>query len=163
MSSFLCSTEKTMLNTTCRWRQIATAHDQTGYNTRRSLQARESSGNRKFLYQDGDFVNTPLRDLSSNYEDVRRSLSTKYLSIVPQQDAFISGDSSVVFFDIDPDDTQRTAHGRQEAGTTMGVLEKSQKPRLLHCHGAQSLPLQEPGIDLIAGIKVAIDVLEGLG
>lgn len=117
--------------------------------------------NKKFLYQDGDFINTSLRDLASNNTDLRRLASIKYLSIIPQRDAFITGDSSVIFFDIDADKTQQTAHGREEVESTMAVLDKSQNPQLLHCPGPHNLPLKDSGIDLIVGVKAAIDGLEG--
>lgn len=117
--------------------------------------------NKKFLYQDGNFVNTPLGDLESSNADFRRSLSIKYLSIIPQRDAFISGDSSVILFDIDSDEIEQTAHGRQEVEATMAVLERSQKPRFLHCPGPHFIPREESRIDAIASVKVAIDGLEG--
>lgn len=117
--------------------------------------------NKKFIYQDGVFASTPLGDLKLSNTNFRRSLSIKYMSIVPQRDTFISGDSTVIFFDIDSNEIQQTAHSRQEIETTMAVLEMSQKPRLIHCPGPHIIPQKESSIDLIASFKVAIDGLEG--
>ncbi|ROV91364.1 hypothetical protein VMCG_09707 [Cytospora schulzeri] len=43
----------------------------------------------------------------------------------------------------------------------MAVLERSQRPQILHCPGPENLPLKETSIDVIAGFKIAIDGLEG--
>lgn len=114
--------------------------------------------NKRFLYQDGSFVQTPRADLSEANTDLCRSLATKYLSVVPQRDTFITGASVAVFFDSGADDAE-AAHARREAEATISVLDDAQRPELVHCPGPSSMPLAESGIDLIAGYKTALDGL----
>lgn len=113
--------------------------------------------NTKFLYQDSCFVKTPQKDLTNKNTTLRDSLVTKYLNVIPQRDAFITGDSTVLFFKASTDMDNMT-HDKHEVQSTMAVLGKSQKPRLVYCPGPSEISFA--GVDMIAGYKVAFDGLE---
>lgn len=113
--------------------------------------------NTKFLYQDGCFVETPQKDLTDKNTTLRDSLVAKFLNVIPQRDAFITGDSTVLFFGASTDMNNMT-HDKHEVQSTMAVLDQSQKPRLVYCPGPSEIPFA--GIDMIAGYKVAFDGLE---
>lgn len=85
-------------------------------------------------------------------------MAVKYLSLIPQRDAFISGDTSVLLFHIGSGEEQ-IAHDKAEAQRTLSVLENGQKPNLLFCAGPSELPIKEAGIDLIA-YKIVLDDLD---
>lgn len=118
--------------------------------------------NVKYLYQDGPFnavpEHEPAASASGAKADEQRSLAMKYLSLVPQRDAFISGDTDVVLFHID-DIPKHRAHDRSEAEQTMSVLPKAQRPNLVCCSGPADIPVKESSIDLIAH-KIMLDGLE---
>jgi hypothetical protein len=137
--------------------------------------------NTKFLYQDSLFNSAPtsqLVDSSSGItqdgdrsqaaaegngeegskQDLQKSLAMKYLSLVPQRDAFISGSTSVILFNVDQDPKQ-IAHDKTEAETTLAVLADEQRPELLFCLGPPHIPRRQHGIDRIA-YKVALDQLD---
>lgn len=116
----------------------------------------------KFLYQDSVFTNTPRRDLAPGNTDpgLRRLLATKYLNVIPQRDAFISGDSTVVFFGTNPEDARQMCHDQSEAESTMAVLYPRQRPQLVFCAGPCSIPLANSSVDLVAGYKFAFESLE---
>lgn len=113
--------------------------------------------NTKFLYQDSCFVKTPQKDLTDKNTTLRDSLVVKFLNVIPQRDAFITGDSTVLFFGASTDLNNMT-HDKHEVQSTMAVLDKSQKPRLVYCPGPSEIPFA--GVDMIAGYKVAFDGLE---
>ncbi|WQF84028.1 hypothetical protein CDEST_09042 [Colletotrichum destructivum] len=121
--------------------------------------------NAKYLYQDTPF-NTVPDDVSSSkpngdagqQRQQHKELAVKYLSLIPQRDAFISGDTAVVLFHVDDTDSQR-AHDRREAEKTISVLPKNQRPDLVFCSGPSRIPVKEAGIDLIA-YKLVLDGLE---
>ncbi len=56
--------------------------------------------NAKFLYQDSPFTSLHPRELTSKNRPLQRSLAMKYLGLIPQRDAFISGATPVVFFNV---------------------------------------------------------------
>lgn len=116
--------------------------------------------NTTFLYQDGSFVKTPLRDLTEGNRALRQSLAVKLLDVVPQRDTFITGASVAVLFDSSADDAE-AARAAAEAEATMAVLEDAQRPELVRCAGPGCLPVAESGIELIAGYKTALDGLGG--
>ncbi|KAF6825001.1 hypothetical protein CPLU01_10538 [Colletotrichum plurivorum] len=118
--------------------------------------------NAKYLYQDSPFNSVPVENPSkgrhSGDKEQQQQLAVKYLSLIPQRDAFISGDTAVVLFNIDESDKQK-AHDRQEAERTISVLPDKQKPKLVFCPGPAEIPVEEEGIDLIA-YKLVLDGLE---
>ncbi|KAK2031143.1 hypothetical protein LX32DRAFT_714802 [Colletotrichum zoysiae] len=121
--------------------------------------------NAKYLYQDTPFNTVPPDESCSGPADEdeerrqRRQLAVKYLSLIPQRDAFISGDTAVVLFHIDETEGQK-AHDRREARRTMSALAASQRPDLVFCAGPSAIPVKEEGIDAIA-YKLVLDGLEG--
>ncbi|KAK2041765.1 hypothetical protein LZ31DRAFT_471851 [Colletotrichum somersetense] len=120
--------------------------------------------NAKYLYQDTPFNTVPPDESCSRSADKdeerqqRRLLAVKYLSLIPQRDAFISGDTPVVLFHIDETDEQK-AHDRREAKRTISVLAAAQRPDLVFCAGPSAIPVKEEGIDVIA-YKLVLDGLE---
>ena len=114
--------------------------------------------NIKFLYQDTAFNETPKEELTESNKDLQGSLATKYLSLVPQRDAFVSGNTPVIFFNLDQSEDQ-IAHDKAEAEATIKNLDPSQKPKLLFFPGPAKIELKPHNIDLLA-YKVALDDLE---
>ncbi|WYZ37987.1 hypothetical protein EsH8_II_001493 [Colletotrichum jinshuiense] len=116
--------------------------------------------NAKYIYQDSPFNAVPEDESSSKCGDKRlqQELAVKYLSLIPQRDAFISGDCPVIFFNIDDTDKQR-AHDRREAESTVSVLAEHQRPSLVFCAGPSQIPVEEAGIDTIA-YKIVLDGLD---
>lgn len=114
--------------------------------------------NTKFLYQDSPFNTIPRQDLSKGNIELQKSLAMKYLSLIPQRDAFISGNTAVVLFNMDQTPEQME-HDRHEAETTISVLDRSQRPELIFCPGPAKIPMREHHIDRIA-YKLALDGLQ---
>ena len=114
--------------------------------------------NRKYLYQDTPFSNLTKKELHDDNEELQRSLAKKYLSLVPQRDAFVCGDTVNVFFNVDQSPEQ-IEHDRQEAERTINVLDPKQRPKLVFCPGPGKIPLKENGIDMLT-CKVVLDQLE---
>lgn len=112
--------------------------------------------NVKYLYQDSSFTTVHQSELDKN-RNLQRLTAIKYLSIVPQRDAFISGNTPVVLFDVAGSDKQ---HARMEAERTIEVLHPTQRPNLIFCPGPAKIPMKENGINILAS-KMAIDGLEG--
>ncbi|KAG7106927.1 hypothetical protein HYQ44_020373 [Verticillium longisporum] len=117
--------------------------------------------NTKYLYQDSPFNTTAAKAPSCPDEKaaLTRELAMKYLSLIPQRDAFISGSAPVILFHIDHDDPAQVEHDRAEAEATVSVLDADQKPELVFCAGPADIPVQEKGIDVIA-YKLMVDGLE---
>lgn len=124
--------------------------------------------NAKFAYQDQAFIATPREQLQLQLQgggprgsagELRRSLAKKYLSLVPQRDAFIAGAAPVVIFHLDRTPAQRE-HDRREAETTLAALDPSQRPELVFCPGPAAMPLREHGIEQLE-YKVVFDALRG--
>ncbi|EON97856.1 putative solid-state culture specific atp-grasp domain protein [Phaeoacremonium minimum UCRPA7] len=114
--------------------------------------------NTKFLYQDSPFNTIPRQDLSNGNIELQKSLAMKYLSLIPQRDAFISGNAAVVLFNVDQTPEQME-HDRHEAEATISVLDSSQRPELIFCPGPAKIPVKEHHIDKIA-YKLALDGLQ---
>ncbi|KAF9870970.1 solid-state culture specific [Colletotrichum karsti] len=117
--------------------------------------------NAKYLYQDSPFNSISTnKNAGSHVGDKKQQqeLAVKYLSLIPQRDAFISGDTAVVLFNIDETDEQK-AHDKEEAEKTISVLAKKQRPDLIFCPGPSKIPITEARIDLIA-YKLVLDGLE---
>src|ERR1700761_3704925 len=88
--------------------------------------------NRKYVYQDSAF-NDATRSSKSD-ESVTRLLAPKYLSLVPQRDAFIAGAAPVLFFHSGRGD-EDMRHDRLEAARTLEVLDAGQQPEVMFCAG----------------------------
>ncbi|KAK1658676.1 solid-state culture-specific ATP-grasp domain-containing protein [Colletotrichum godetiae] len=120
--------------------------------------------NAKYLYQDSPFNAVPKDPSSSSLpgddggRQQQRELAVKYLSLIPQRDAFISGDTAVILFRIN-DSKKQKLHDSREAERTLFVLSKTQQPDLIFCPGPSEIPIKEAGIDLIA-YKIVLDGLE---
>jgi len=114
--------------------------------------------NTKFLYQDSPFNTEPRHQLTSENQELQKSLAMKYLSLIPQRDAFISGKVPVILFNANqtPDQVE---HGKREAETTFSVLDKSQQPELIFCDGPTDIPIEKYQIDKLA-YKLIPDTLE---
>ncbi|KAK3396218.1 hypothetical protein B0T20DRAFT_417085 [Sordaria brevicollis] len=126
--------------------------------------------NKKYLYQDSPFNNIPPSDLkdasttnpsSTKATDLQRSIALKYLSLIPQRDAFIAGGPSTpaIFFNVSPGSPEQEAHDRHEAEMTLSVLDPDQKPKLVFCSGPADIPIKELGIERLA-VKIMLDDLE---
>jgi hypothetical protein len=116
--------------------------------------------NAKYLYQDKAF-NTTLDDSPATPGTeavVRRELSMKYLSLIPQRDAFISGDTPVIFFRTGAGN-KRLGHDIEEIESTIAVLDPAQRPRVVICASPDDIPIEAEGIDMLA-YKLMLD---GLG
>lgn len=126
--------------------------------------------NKKFLYQDSPFNNIPPSELKNasvtnpshqKAADLQRSIALKYLSLIPQRDAFIAGGPSTptIFFNVSPGSAEQEAHDRQEAEMTLSVLSEEQKPELIFCSGPADIPIKELGVERLA-VKIMLDDLE---
>ncbi|KAL2754862.1 hypothetical protein ACRALDRAFT_2107116 [Sodiomyces alcalophilus JCM 7366] len=116
--------------------------------------------NIKYLYQDSSFNTVGDHAPTTAYAraQLQHDLAMKHLSLVPQRDAFISGDTSVVLFHLDDTPTQ-ASHDRDQAATTMDILAPHQRPRLVFCRGPAHIPNRDAGVDLIA-YKLVVDGFE---
>ncbi|EGZ78083.1 hypothetical protein NEUTE2DRAFT_101684 [Neurospora tetrasperma FGSC 2509] len=125
--------------------------------------------NKKYLYQDSPFNNIPPAELkdatvSSTTTDLQRSIALKYLSLIPQRDAFITGGphTPTIIFNVSPGSASQEAHDRHEAEATIAVLSPEQRPKLVFCSGPAEIPVKELGIGRLA-VKVMLDDLERKG
>ncbi|KAK0634011.1 hypothetical protein B0T14DRAFT_415307 [Immersiella caudata] len=114
--------------------------------------------NTKYLYQDSPFNTIPRQHLTPSNITLQKSLATKYLSLIPQRDAFIAGRAPVILFNVDTS-PETIEHDRREAEATISVLDPSQRPELVFCPGPGSIPIKEYGIDKIA-YKIVLDGLK---
>jgi hypothetical protein len=118
--------------------------------------------NQKYLYQDTPFNTLPPSKLARNPSvSIQRPLAHKYLSLIPQRDAFIAGSaerSVVICFPVDG-----TEHSLREAEATLGVLDERQRPELVFVPGPGDVKglLGKMGIDRLM-CKVVLDQLEAL-
>ncbi|KAK3290322.1 uncharacterized protein B0H64DRAFT_427854 [Chaetomium fimeti] len=114
--------------------------------------------NTKFIYQDQAFIKASSHALREGNANLRRSLANKYLSHIPQRDAFVSGKAVVILFNLGRTPEQ-VEHGRREAEDTISVLDPSQRPELIFCPGPSDIPVKEHGIDRLE-YKVVLDGLD---
>ncbi|KAK0725793.1 hypothetical protein B0H67DRAFT_571563 [Lasiosphaeris hirsuta] len=114
--------------------------------------------NTKFLYQDSPFNTVPRQALTTSNVDLQKSLAMKYLSLIPQRDAFIVGNAPVILFNTSQA-AEQVEHDRREAEATISVLDPSQYPELIFCAGPERIPMKEHGIDKIT-YKIVLDGLE---
>ncbi|KAL8653801.1 MAG: hypothetical protein Q9210_001883 [Variospora velana] len=115
--------------------------------------------NSKYLYQDSTFGSTSLHISSEEHEKLRRAVAIKYLSLVPQHDAFAAGNMSVILFDPHGS-AKHTARGKKEADNTMRTLVEEQRPNMLFFAGPGEISMVANGIDLLIA-KMELDELEG--
>ncbi|TPX13869.1 uncharacterized protein E0L32_005813 [Thyridium curvatum] len=114
--------------------------------------------NAKYLYQDGPFNSVPKKELTADNTELQRSLAIKYLSLIPQRDAFICGNAKVAFFNLD-ESSEAAKHDRQEVQATIEALDPSQRPQLVFCRGPEMIPDVDEKTDLVA-YKLAVDGLQ---
>lgn len=85
----------------------------------------EISPEHQIFYQDSTFTSTP-RDISSEeHARIQRAVAVKYLSLVPQHDAFAVGSMPVILFDPEGS-SKKWARGKEEAEKTMRTLTAEQ-------------------------------------
>ena len=116
--------------------------------------------NTKFLYQDSTFSNTPDKIAPQKQEEIEKSVAVKYLSLVPQHDAFAAGNMPVILFDSDSSE-KAVDHSKEEAERTMSSLTASQRPKLLFFSDPTQISMKEHGISRLA-TKMEFDDVEGL-
>ncbi len=111
--------------------------------------------NRKYIYQDGSFNDADRSSKSDG--DVRRTLAPKYLSLIPQRDAFIAGPEAVIFF-YSGSGRGEIEHDEKEAERTLGVLGEGQRCEILFCKGPGDVGrvMEENGIDKLE-VKLVVD------
>ena len=115
--------------------------------------------NTKFLYQDSTFSNAPKHLSPDAYKETQRHLAMKYLSLVPQHDAFAAGNMDVILFDLDNSEELRSL-SHKEAEETISNLSPGQRPHLLFFQNPTDISLQQHGIHILAP-KMDLDGLEG--
>lgn len=115
--------------------------------------------NTKNLYQDSTFSKRPKITSPKQDKDIQRAVAVKYLSLVPQHDAFAAGKMSVVLFNLE-NSKGDTAHSKQEAEKTICSLATLQRPALMFFPGPKQISMEEIGADLLAA-KMMFDELEG--
>lgn len=115
--------------------------------------------NTKYLYQDSTFSTTPIITSLEQEKDIQRLVAVKYLSLVPQHDAFAAGKMPVILFNLDNFEGN-TAHSKQEAEKTICSLTTLQRPTLFFFPGPKEISMEEIGVDVLAA-KMEFDQLEG--
>lgn len=115
--------------------------------------------NTKYLYQDSTFSTKPKVTSLEHEKDIQRSVAVKYLSLVPQHDAFAAGDMPVVLFNLDNSEG-KTVRSKQEAEKTICSLTAIQRPTLVFFPSPDQISMAEIGADLLAA-KMEFDQLEG--
>ena len=96
----------------------------------------DSPRNRQYIYQDSSFNDAGWSGKTD--AEVQQILAPKYLSLVPQRDAFIAGQSSVFFFHSSREE-EVMRHDRLETQRTLAVLEDDQKPEVIFCAGPSNV------------------------
>ena len=92
--------------------------------------------NIKYLYQDSTFSTKPKVTSLEQDKDIQRSVAVKYLSLLPQYDAFITGRMPVVLFNVD-DSEGNTVRSKQEAERIVLSLTTIQRPTLVFFSSAE--------------------------
>lgn len=111
--------------------------------------------NRKYVYQDGAF-NDAFRSQKTD-DEVQKLLSAKYLSLVPQRDAFVAGDTPVIFFHSGSSKAE-IEHDKAEADRTLVTPDEKQKPEVVFSNGPRHVAkvMEERGIDRLSS-KLILD------
>ena len=115
--------------------------------------------NTKYLYQDSTFSTMPKNASLEQEKDTQRAVAVKYLSLVPQHDAFAAGNMPVILFNLDNSEGN-TAHSKQEAEKTICSLTTAQRPTLRFFPSPKEISMEGIGVDLLAA-KMEFDQLEG--
>lgn len=115
--------------------------------------------NTKFLYQDSTFSSTPEGASPHQDRELQRTVAVKYLSLVPQHDAFAAGNMPVILFNLDSSEAS-TNRSQDEALQTISSLIPLQRPRLLFFSSPEQIAMKENGIDRLV-VKMELDELEG--
>ena len=116
------------------------------------------SRNRKYLYQDSTFSNAKKNASAEETREAQRHMAIKYLSLVPQHDAFAAGDMKVILFNLDKEVEEENAHSKKEAIRTMDNLNSNQRPDLVFLPGPSDISLKKLKIDRLA-VKMELDEL----
>lgn len=115
--------------------------------------------NTKYLYQDSTFSTKPKATSLEQEKDIQRAVAVKYLSLVPQHDAFAAGKMPVILFNLD-DSEGNAARSKQEAEKTMCSLTTLQRPSLIFLPNPEQISMATIGADFLAA-KMEFDQLEG--
>ena len=104
--------------------------------------------NTKYLYQDSTFSTEP-RSASPEQQqtEISRSVAVKYLSLVPQHDAFAACNMPVVLFELD-DSAGLAARSKEEAERTISCLVPSQRPALHFFSSPHQISMGAIGADV---------------
>jgi hypothetical protein len=118
--------------------------------------------NKKYVYQDSAF-NDAGRSGKTDAE-VQQILAPKYLSLVPQRDAFIAGDSPVFFFYSGREKVDME-HDESETQRTLAVLDEAQKPEVTFARGPSDVgaEMEKRHIDYLSNKLVVDGVVESAG
>ena len=112
----------------------------------------------RYLYQDSTLSTQTKVTLLEQDKDMQRSVAVKYLSLVPQHDAFAAGKMPVVLFNVD-DTEGNTARSKQEAEEIICSLIKIQRPTLVLFPSPKEMSMEVIGADLLAA-KMEFDQSE---
>lgn len=115
--------------------------------------------NTKYLYQDSTFSTKPENTSFEQHKTIQRNLAVKYLSLVPQHDAFAAGNMPVILFNPDVTGFQ-TTHSKEEAEKTICNLIISQRPSIFLYPSPKDISIEDIGADLLAS-KMEFDGLQG--
>ncbi|KAL8826827.1 MAG: hypothetical protein Q9191_003564 [Dirinaria sp. TL-2023a] len=116
--------------------------------------------NTKFLYQDSTFSKTPEEIAPQQQEEIEKNVAVKYLSLIPQHDAFAAGNMPVILFDLGSSG-ETFNHSKKEAERTISNLIAAQRPKMLFFSIPSQISMEEHGINCLA-TKTAFDEVEGL-
>ena len=115
--------------------------------------------NTKYLYQDSTFSTKPKVTSLEQEKDIQRAVAVKYLSLVPQHDAFAAGNMPVILFNVDNSEGN-AARSKQQAEKIMRTLTKLQRPSLIFLPNPEHISMVEVEADLLV-MKMELDQLEG--
>ena len=115
--------------------------------------------NSKYLYQDSTFSTTPEHVSIEKHKEIQRIVGIKYLSLVPQHDAFVAGKMPVILFDPDAVG-KNTSYSKHQVEKTMDSLTTQQRPTILFFSSPKQILMEENGIDLLSA-KMEFDEFEG--
>ncbi|KAL8665825.1 MAG: hypothetical protein Q9202_001947 [Teloschistes flavicans] len=133
------------------------ARDHTGHDASRALQL---ARNTKYLYQDSTFISTSSEVGPDEYDQLRRSVATKFWLPVPQRDAFAAGNMSLMLVELDHSEGA-SRRCKEEAERTMSGLTSCQRPTLLFFLDPGTISLEDDVIEVLA-VRMEFDGLEGL-
>jgi hypothetical protein len=115
--------------------------------------------NTKYVYIDSTFNNTTENPSSNKYRDLQRKAAVKYLSLVPQHEAFVAGKMKVIICNIDERD-RKTRHSQEETALAMSQIHETQRPELVFLNSPKEILPEKIGVDKLS-TKLGLDDLEG--